>query len=145
MLMTASVDFVTYESNSSTLNDLLSSGRLGLIRDDTLRAALAIWPTAVSDVVEDELLVVRLIESALLPYLSRRIATADLYNSAAHGGFGAFAVSHDQGDLAALVADREFGSHLANRVAHERQVLDELEGYLRPVGALIAEQLEQGR
>jgi hypothetical protein len=145
MIMAASIDFVTYESNSSTLNDLLASGRLGLIRDDTLRAALAIWPTAVSDVVEDQLLVARFVESALLPYLSPRIATAALYNNAAHAGFGSFAAPRDQGDLAGLVAEREFQSHLANRVAHERQVLNELEGYLRPVGRLIVGQLDPSR
>jgi hypothetical protein len=140
LIMAAAVDFVTYESNSSTLNDLLSSGRLGLIRDDTLRAALAVWPTAVEDMAEDQRMVVRFVETALLPYLTTRIATGDLYN-AGHAGFGQFALPPSPSDLAALVGDRTFASHLANRLAHERTVLNQMERYLRPVGQLIVEQL----
>lgn len=142
LIMAASVDFATYESNSSTLNDLLSSGRLGLIRDDTLRAALAIWPTAVEDVAEDQRFVVRFVETALLPFLTTRIATADLYN-AGHAGFGRFARSGGPAELRTLIGNREFESHLANRIAHERQALNGLENYLRPVARLILEQLNQ--
>jgi len=125
LLFAAFIDFTTFEPVSAALDDLLSSGRLGLIRDDSLRSALASWPREVEDAVEEQYLVRRMMESTLLPYLTPRIATADLYNNA-HAGYGTFEPPREPSRLESLFLEREFESLLANRIAHERQALGEI-------------------
>lgn len=140
LVMFALVDFTTFEPASSALDDLLSSGRLSLIRDDTLRNALAGFHAEVDDLVEEQLFVRRLVEEQALPYLNSRIATVALYG-AAHRGYGSFGPSAHAADLTALFPDREFENHLANRVAHERQALDEIDTAVREHIELILERL----
>jgi hypothetical protein len=132
LVMAALVDFATFEPASGALDDLVSSGRLGLIQDDALRTALAAWSTEVEDLVEEQLMVRRYVETAALPYLVERVPTVDLYRAAPHAGYGESDASRHPSDIASLFLDRVFESHLANRVAHERQALNEIESDLRP-------------
>ena len=140
LLFASFVDYTTYDPQSAALSDLMSSGRLGLISDDTLRMALADWPAAVEDFIEEERLVVRLVESSLLPYVTARAATVDLYR-ASREAYGSFAPGQRDSDLAALLGAPEFESHVANRVAHESRALYELEIILRPKVDMILERL----
>lgn len=56
-LLRALVSFRTADPAMGTLNTLLASGRIGLIKSQDLQRALAGWPAAVEDAAEDERLV----------------------------------------------------------------------------------------
>jgi hypothetical protein len=142
LLMWALVDFATFDPVSASLDDLLTSGRLTIISDDTLRMVLAGWPAAVNDAVEEEDRVVRFVENALLPYLTPRVATVSLYR-AGHEGFGPFDPSLRSIEYSSLLEDPQFESHVANRMAHERQARDELVGLLRPISEWLVARLDQ--
>lgn len=47
--------YATYDPSNGALNNLISSGQLNLIKNDSLRLVLSKWSGAVQDVKEDEL------------------------------------------------------------------------------------------
>jgi len=61
----------TYDPATGTLNSLIASGQLGLIQDDSLRAALASWPDRVADLNEDEVTMRDAVRDHLLPFLAQ--------------------------------------------------------------------------
>jgi len=63
----------TYDPATGTLNSLIASGQLGLIQDDSLRAALASWPDRVADLNEDEVTMRDAVRDHLLPFLARSV------------------------------------------------------------------------
>lgn len=69
-LLRALVSFRTADPAMGTLNTLLASGRIGLIRSQDLRRALAGWPAAVEDASEDERLVRDFVHGQIIAGLS---------------------------------------------------------------------------
>lgn len=60
----------TYDPVNGTLVSLLASGDLGLIRNDSLRTALASWPDRVADLNEDEAIQRAAVRDHFLPLLA---------------------------------------------------------------------------
>ena len=136
-------DHVTFDPRSAALDDLMASGRLGIIRDDVLRESLATWPTVLADYQQEELAVVRQVETSSLPFITAHVPATDLYN-AAHAGFGSYPPSAQDPDIESLLGSLEFESRLANRMAQEHVVLRDIEQNVRPLLELILERLQSG-
>lgn len=68
----------TYDPANGALNSLITSGRLEIISNDSLRVALAGWPSLVADLNEDEEAGWRDVDLRLLPYLDDHIAWRSL-------------------------------------------------------------------
>lgn len=66
-------DWQTYDPVGGTLTSLIASGHLGLIRNDSLRAALASWPDVVADLNEDEISQRGAVRDHLLPFLAQHL------------------------------------------------------------------------
>ena len=67
LLMAAAVEVNTYDPVRGTVDAILNSGELSLIRDPALRAALAEWPAALGDTQENQRRAIDAIDSHLLP------------------------------------------------------------------------------
>ena len=72
------VQFRTVEVGMGTLNTLLASGRIGLIRDSQLQHALAGWPARLADVSEDEVLIRDFVHERLIAELAGHVDLAGL-------------------------------------------------------------------
>lgn len=66
-------DWQTYDPVGGTLSSLIASGRLGLLQNDSLRAALASWPDVVADLNEDEITQRGAVRDHLLPFLAQHL------------------------------------------------------------------------
>ena len=67
-LLTATLYAATYDPARGIVDALLSSGRLGIIRDADLRAAIAEWPSYVDDAAEDQSEQRQHVDEAIVPY-----------------------------------------------------------------------------
>ncbi len=68
--------FTSYRSTNyggGTLTAILSSGRLGVIRNPELRRRIAAWPSVLEEATEDEQEVLRFRGQVLFPFLIRRL------------------------------------------------------------------------
>jgi len=77
-LLAALWDWQTYDPVGGTLASLIASGNLGLIRNDSLRAAVASWPDVVADLNEDEITQRGAVRDHLLPFLARHLSFRQL-------------------------------------------------------------------
>ena len=67
LLMAASVEVNTYDPVRGTVDAILNSGELSLVRDPALRTALAEWPAALGDTRESQRRAIEVIDAHLLP------------------------------------------------------------------------------
>ena len=72
-LLVVLITFRTPEVAAGTLNTLLASGRIGIIRDREVQQALAGWPALVENAYEDEVLVRNFLMDQLIPGLAGRV------------------------------------------------------------------------
>jgi hypothetical protein len=96
----------TWDPPSGAVASLLASGNLSIIRDVSLREALAGWPSSVADLQEIEQTVIQLTRGRLMPYLAERVsirALDALGELSGQRGQGTFPDGLDQ-----LLADRRF-------------------------------------
>lgn len=75
------VSFRTADPAVGTLNILLASGRIGLIRSEDLQQALAGWPAVLEDAAEDEALIRDFIYDQLIAGLGGNMDVATLLHS----------------------------------------------------------------
>ena len=92
----------TFDPQTGVLTGIIQSGKLGVIRSDRLRAALASWPAKVHDLVEDEVFAVDFTEQIVRPYFSSNTSIREFD----HGG--SFTSSNFTGDFEEMLTDREF-------------------------------------
>jgi hypothetical protein len=114
----------SYDPGNGVLSSLVNSDKLRLIRSDSLRTALASWPALVADIQEDEQAAWRVLDERVTPFLDRHLAwrmlhdlSADSSAPYAHGP-GTF-----EGDLIALLRNREFENIVVGRLATQENIL----------------------
>ncbi len=95
-LLRALVSFRTADPATGTLNTLLASGRIDLIRDGDLQKALAGWPASLEDTAEDEALVRDFVHRQLIAGLLGELDVGRLLN--AWGGLGTTGLATRTGD-----------------------------------------------
>lgn len=132
-------DWWSYNPASGSLNSLISSGRLALIRSDSLRTELAAWPDYVEDLNEDERIAVAEVHERLIPYLSGRIALRHLDPSSR-----VLPRRRSSNDYRSLLADRRFENLLVVRRTGTTFIVleaDRVDAKLERIVSLIDEEL----
>jgi len=81
----------TYDPQMGVLNGLTQSGKLGLIRSDQLRNALAAWPARIQDTAENEVHLGKFTTEFVTPYLTGKVSARNL-SAIPHIGASQFSV-----------------------------------------------------
>ena len=108
----------TYNGQSETLNILFNSGKINIIRNDSIKDALVLWPQQVGDITEDEIYSSEILYNELLPLTKQYVSLYDIYRSINLKGYDLFphkVPSPFESDYAALLEDPEFESTLVAR------------------------------
>ena len=126
-----------YHPAMGEVEAMLGAGHLGLVRDDSLRAMLASWPTVLARLraVEDEMRADVL--ERFFPYVMERtpLVTADRQV----GYIEADQASRFPRRYDALLSEVAFENHVENRWVMANAILEESE----PVGALLVRMVER--
>jgi len=127
----------TYDPTLGGINSLIQSGRLGILRDDALRVAVAGWPDLVEDLNGDEVLESDNTFRAVAPYLITKGAMFDALRSAGRMNRLDVEAASDQLEL---LSDPVFLGWLSWRVNGLENVLlevDTVEGSIRRILELL--------
>jgi len=118
---------------NGVLTGMISSGRLSLIRDDDLRAALAGWPQRLADHRESEDYVLAVIREQWVPWLTENTVLTDTW-----GRPGAVAESsYDRALLARVLGDQQFRNLVMGHDYTCTFVLRDSENLERDVDAIL--------
>jgi hypothetical protein len=131
----------TYDPQMGVLSGLTQSGRLSIISSDSLRNALASWPSRVRDLVEDEVFAQQMTANQMDPYLNETVSMRNVVPHASVGG-GRFPA-----DLTGLLTDQKFENLVHLKLGLTLQVLDEYDGLateISEIQALILKASEAG-
>ena len=129
----------TYDPQMGVLTGMIQSGKLGVIRSDHLRGALASWPAKVQDLAEDEIYAVNFTHRDMVPYLTASTSMR-LIGWEWDLGSGEFS-----GDIEGLLTDREFenlviGKHNLTMGALEEY--ENLRAYIDDILKFIDEEID---
>lgn len=136
----------SFDPETGVILGVLEPGKLGIIKSDQLRSALAGWPAKLQDVIEDEVAVWNFTGRNFVPYLYDKASYRAMYNSIVPSqslGEGPF-----HPDLERLFADPVFESLVVRKLALTRDVLDgydSLSAYSEETIGLIDAALERFR
>jgi hypothetical protein len=114
----------TYDPALGGINSLVQSGRLDILRNDSLRVAVAAWPDIVQDLNEDERFERTFLFERLSPYLMTRGVMLDML--ASNGRLDGI-VPRPDADIELLISDSFYLEQLSWRVNSLQNLLEELE------------------
>ncbi|NNF12047.1 MAG: hypothetical protein HKN72_02420 [Gemmatimonadetes bacterium] len=114
----------SYDPVLGGINSLIQSGRLGLLRNDSLRVAIAGWPDIVGDLSGDEWLETTNTFEKLGPYL---IARGSMFDALRAGGKMTRLDASPGSDLGYLLSDSTFLQMMSWRVNGLESILLEVE------------------
>ena len=129
----------TYDPQSGVLSGLTQSGKLGLIRSDRLRNALAGWPAKVQDTAENEIHLGVITTQFLTPYINERLAARNL-SVDPHVGASKFSVNAES-----LLTDLLFENLVYDKHLHIVDILedyDELAAFIDEILQLIDSEID---
>jgi hypothetical protein len=141
----------TFHLESGTLNGLLASGEMSLIRDETLRNRLAAWPSYAGEWSEEEEAVFNLVGESLIPYLSERMLLRSINRtfppfSDGQAPRSAPPGSNETASMASVVASTEFDNLVyrkANGTWHAMRDGETLRAQLSEIIELIRRNLDE--
>ncbi|MDH5589071.1 MAG: hypothetical protein OEZ65_06865 [Gemmatimonadota bacterium] len=125
----------TYDPDLGGLNSLIASGRLGIIRNDSLRIALAAWPDLVEDLGENEREEWRHSFDILQPYLVEKGVRLETLHSI--GGLRRLSATGEAVDYSPVLDDPRFAQLLGSRIVHLHDLLDEVETVRRAIQDIV--------
>ncbi|HSM05079.1 MAG TPA: hypothetical protein VK858_10645 [Longimicrobiales bacterium] len=125
----------TYNPDLGGLNSLIASGRLGIIRDDRLRVALAAWPDLVEDLAENEREEWDHSFEVLQPYFVDMGVRLDILR--ATEGLERIPPAETPPDVSAVLRDPRFAQMTAGRIRHLHDLLAEMETVHRSIDEII--------
>lgn len=139
-------DWYTFDPETAVLGGLVQSGKLGMIDSEDLRYALASWPAALGDLLEDESVARDYSTGPMAAYLvehapSRNIERAGLLDREDYPEIGE---SKFPGDMQAVLSDRVFENLVHHKLWLSLDILGEykLRGMLLDeISALIDRQI----
>ena len=114
----------TYDPVLGGINSLIQSGNLGLLRNDSLRVAVAAWPDIVNDLSDDEWTENRILFEQTAPYLIEKGAMTDVLLSG--GKLSRLDVSPDS-DVSELFSDPIFLQMVSWRINSLENLLIEVQ------------------
>lgn len=126
-LLAATVDTYEYHPTQNTLTEILSTGNLKLITNDTLKHRLLKWSAEFNEINESWLTLDNFNQDAMIPYLTENVSmrNIDIYSLMAWEERSPFTVEYET-----IFNDIKFENHLDNlgwAVVNYRSVLVRLE------------------
>lgn len=118
------VEVWTYDPINGGLNSLIASGRLGILENEALRAALAGWPDIVADLRENEEEEWANTYQVLNPFFMDLGVWEDVL--LASGRLRRIEPEPGSADISPLLRNPRFRQHVANRVMNLHNLLDEV-------------------
>ena len=104
----------TFEPQESVINEIISSGKTDLIRNDSLRNSILSWESYLLRVKEAEKVMYDYAITQIQPFLNERMSLADIYSAFSHGRGTDFRSSFSF-DKSALFNDIYFENVLTGR------------------------------
>ena len=111
--------WATFDPQMGVLSSLTQSGKLGMIRSDRLRNALAAWPAVVQDTAENEIHLGKFTTESLTPYLTEKSSARNL-SVIPHIGASQFSVNEEN-----VLTDRVFENLVYDKLVFITDVLKE--------------------
>ena len=135
----------TTQFSQGLLTGMLSTGRLGLIRDQELRSALSEWEGVLADVTEDEVASRHLVTDQVTPLLSSRM---DVRSFLRYGLVLGTLSPAEAGTASAVPVDPDVIGALATRYYWQQHLIREFSGpqaEAQRILRLIGRSLEEAR
>ncbi|PWN07295.1 DUF6090 family protein [Rhodohalobacter mucosus] len=134
----------TFNNQSGSLDVLLNSGRINLVRDDSLRAMLLNWPGLVQDMVEGEISQVEFQTDSYIPKVLEYLSLNRIYKHFKMTLLGDVPMdrfdrkTRTEPDYSGLFRDPEFENILINREFFLQIALEETETVIQTANRIIA-------
>lgn len=124
----------TFNNTLGTIELLFSSGRINMIRNDSIREFLIAWPGYIDDMTEEEVYAVTLFEDSYYPIISKYLIVSDIVNLNLSTSFFGAKVENEhfssipfESDYNGLLNDKSFFNHLRMRASHMEITIRESE------------------
>lgn len=115
----------TFNNTLGTIELLFSSGRINMIRNDSIREFLIAWPGYIDDMTEEEVYAVTLFQDSYYPIISKYLMVSDVVNQNLSTSFFGAKVENEhfssipfESDYNGLLNDKSFYNHLRMRASH---------------------------
>jgi len=132
----------TFDPQMGVLDSLTQSGKLSMIRSDSLRNALAAWPAIIQDTAENEIHLGKFTTESVTPYLTEKISARNL-SVIPHVGSG-----HFSANVESALSDMVFENLTYDKLVFIIDVLeayDDLEASIEEILVLIESELETNK
>ncbi|WP_157473066.1 DUF6090 family protein [Eudoraea adriatica] len=115
----------TFNNILGTIDQLFSSGKISLIRNDSIRNFLISWPGSINDMIEEETYAMTLFQNHYYPVMAKYILIQDVIDQNFSTSFFGTQIRQEEysdiplkSDREGLLRDREFLNHLRMRASH---------------------------
>lgn len=115
----------TFNNILGTIDQLFSSGKISLIKNDAIRQFLISWPGSINDMIEEETYAMTLFQNNYYPVVAKHILIHDVIDQSFSTSFFGTGITQEEysdiplkSDREGLLKDREFLNHLRMRASH---------------------------
>ncbi|MDH3650215.1 MAG: hypothetical protein OEQ53_11060 [Saprospiraceae bacterium] len=106
-LIKAMNDIASFDPHAGTINEMMNSGSIRVIKNEHLRRLISSWSSYLDEVREEENLSSIARDEYVIPYLMENAAMADWMSIGTYGGVVNFKNYHE-GDKSLILSDRRF-------------------------------------
>lgn len=131
-LLSLTLSRPTFNNKLGSVDLLFNSGKINLIRDDTIKARLIAWPGSVDDMSEEETYAIKSFQDYYFPLLARYVVIEDLMRQFQITSFFGTKFTEEpfpdapiNSDYAGLLKNKNFLNHLRARVMHMQITVEE--------------------
>jgi len=115
----------TFNNKLGTIDLMFSSGKINMIKNNSIRKFLISWPEYIEDMTEEEVYAMTLFQNQYYPLISKYIMVANVINQKFSTSFFGtelqndhFSAIHFNSDYSGLLQDKAFYNHLRKRAQH---------------------------
>ena len=115
----------TFNNKLGAIDLLFSSGKINLIKNDSIREFLISWPGSIDDMTEEEVYASALFQNIYYPVVAKYVVIQDVIDQTFSTSFFGTEVREEnysdlplQSDYAGILKDRAFLNHLRMRASH---------------------------
>ena len=115
----------TFNNKLGFINLLFSSGKINLIKSDSIKEFLIQWPGSIEDMVEEEDYAISMFQNHYYPTIAKYLVVQDLLDQSYSTSFigtevkeALYSEAHFERDYDGLMNDKLFLNHLRMRASH---------------------------
>lgn len=137
----------SFDPYVGTLNELLNSGSISVIKNEELRRLISSWSSYIDEVRQEEDQVDVMLDDYVIPYLIDNAAMADWMNIGSYGGYLNFK-NYQKGDKTKMITDLRFENLVNYSISRRKWLIlryTSMEEYLQELIELINFELNESR